>query len=221
MRSHGWETASLFFPPEDPFHHIPFMDVSSFSTEKGFVFRYYLPGTVQKNPRYPQQPFKFSYLELLSSQSLAIFILRLLSSPYTSCLFPTYRKRIHSFPGLLWSHVTHYPNSQALFTCSPCLVLHFPFLRLPMSISVCTPLLYSTSNPAFWSWGGGYIFSLHAKGVTCREGCVFSKDRGPAWEGRMECRAGVEGSMEPTGKPTKGIWELDFLFYSYGIGGGR
>lgn len=142
-------TASLFFSPEDPFHHIPFMDVSSFSTEKGFVFRYYLPGTVQKNPRY--------LYGLLNSPTSSYSVLS--HRPFSfsdSYLVPTrlFIPYIQKENSLISWFVTvpfdplHSPDSQALFTCNPSLLLHFPFLRLSMSISFCTPLLYSTSNPA-------------------------------------------------------------------------
>lgn len=141
-------TASLFFSPEDPFHHIPFMDVSSFSTEKGFVFRYYLPGTVQKNPRYlygllnsptssysvlSHRPFSFSDAYLVPTR-----------------LFIPYIQKENSL--ISWFVMVpfdplHYPDSKPSLPAMPVCSYIFLFWDFPCP-SLCTPLLYSISNPA-------------------------------------------------------------------------
>lgn len=144
-------TASHPYSLEDPFHHIPFL------YWKEPCLQVLLSQVLSRNTQDLQQPFKFSFLELLSSQPLAIFILRLLSSHYP-LFFPYIHKENLLLISWLWSCLTHHPTSQTLFTHSPILLLHFPFLRLSMSIPFCSPLFYSIfSNPALlelrrWRW---------------------------------------------------------------------
>lgn len=150
MCSQGWETLPPFSSPQKT-HSIIFL---SWMSALSLLKRALSSGTISQELSRKTQD---THNSLLNSTTSSYSVLS--HRPFSfsdSYLVPTrlfipYIQKENSL--ISWFvvvpfHPLHYPDSQALFTCNPSLLLHFPFLRLSMSISFCTPLLYSTSNPA-------------------------------------------------------------------------